>query len=164
LDVEDGMNTQGNQSEALRATLTALGATPAQARAYVEAGRAARNGVDTPETLATLREFLGATDILGKTAHHVLGHVPDAADYATPAEHASDPTPPKPPAPTSPDGDALLTRLTFLREHIVSTIDVQGAEVWQRVADDGRPLQAYAEDLARADAALLARLDEATRG
>jgi hypothetical protein len=63
-----------------------------------------------------------------------------------------------------PEADALLTRLSFLREHIVSTIDVQGAEVWQRLADDGRPLQAFAEDVARADVTLLARLREVTRG
>jgi hypothetical protein len=149
------MNTRTTNARALRAILAELGATPPEARARVEAGRA-RRGADTPEVLATLAELLHASDILGKTAHDVLGHVPDPADYHAPADA------PAPAAPPAPDADALLARLTFLREHIVSTIDVQGAEVWQRPAADGRPLQAYAEDLARTDRALLARLRDVT--
>jgi hypothetical protein len=52
----------------------------------------------------------------------------------------------------------------FLREHIVSTIDVPGAAVREQPAEDGRPLRAYAEDLARADETLLARLRDMTDG
>jgi hypothetical protein len=155
---EDGMSTQRTEARALRATLAALGATPGKVRALVKIGRGAHGGKDTPETLATLKEFLDATDVLGKTAHHVLGHVPDAADYSPPADH------PPVTAPPVPDADALLVRLTFLREHIVSTIDVQGADVWQRRADDGRPLQAFAEDLARRDVELLKHLSKVTLG
>jgi hypothetical protein len=150
------MSTTAKQARALRAILAELGATPAQVRVLVEAGRAAHGGSDSPAVLATLTEFLAATDVLGKTAHHVLGHVPEANAYHPPGEEA-----PRP-APAPPDVEALLVKLAFLREHIVSTIDVQGAAVWQRRADDGRPLQAYAEDLARTDAALLARLREVT--
>jgi hypothetical protein len=159
------MHPKEDAAKALRATLATLGATPAQARALVGAGRAARGGVDTPETLAALKEFLSATDVLGKTAHHVLGHVPDADAYAAPAAHPpADAAPAPVAAPPAPDAEALLVKLTFLREHIVSTIDVQGAEVWQRRADDGRPLHAYAEDLARADVNLLAHLRDVSRG
>jgi hypothetical protein len=148
------------KARALRAILAGLGDTPARVQELVEAGRAARGGEDTPEVPAALGEFLGATDVLGKTAHRVLGHVPEVAEYHPPAGHALAPAV----VPAVPDVDALLTRLTFLREHIVSTIDVQGTEVWQLRAEDGRPLQAYAEDLARADAALLARLREVVGG
>jgi hypothetical protein len=151
------MNRSTSQAQALRAILAVLGATPAAARALVEAGRAAHDGLDTPGVLATLAEFLSATDILGTTAHRVLGHVPDADAYHTPEEEAPTQTPPP------PEADTLLARLAFLREHIVSTIDVQGAGVWRRRAEDGRPLQAYAEELARTDAVLLARLQEVTR-
>ena len=84
-----------------------------------------------------------------------MGHVPDAADYDGAAEEA--------PAPAAPEVNRLLEQLTFLREHIVSTINVQGAEIWQQRAEDGRPLQAYAEELAIADRALLARLQSVTR-
>jgi hypothetical protein len=155
------MSTHQSNARVLRAILAELGATPAQARTLIEAGRTAQGGADAPGVLATLTDFLDATDVLGKTAHHILGHVPDAAAYHSAPEAASTPVAPPPPAP-EPDVDALLTRLTFLREHIVSTIDVQGAEVWQRRAEDGRPLQMYAEDLARADQALLARLARVT--
>jgi hypothetical protein len=155
----DGQGKSGDGSEgvvrALRATLAELGATPTRARVLVEAGRSARGGTDTPDVIAALNEFLEATQILGKTAHQVLGHVPDAAEYDAPAEES--------PAPAAPEADRLLEQLTFLREHIVSTINVQGAEVWQQRAEDGRPLQAYAEELARADRALLARLHSVTR-
>src|SRR5436189_173688 len=105
-----------------------------------------------------VQELVVASDILGKTAHRVLGHVPDEAAYHAPEEGAPAAAP-----PPEPDADSLLARLTFLREHIVSTIDQQGAEVWQRRAEDGRPLQAYAVELARADAALLTRLREVIR-
>jgi hypothetical protein len=151
------MHRNETGARTLRAVLAELGATPAAARALVEGGRAARGGVDAPGAVATLVQFLDATDVLGKTAHRVLGHVPETAEYPTAAAE------PAAAAPPSPDADALLTRLTFLREHIVSTIDVQGAEVWQRLTEDGRPLQAYAEDLAQADATLLARLRKVTR-
>lgn len=144
-----------NQSpeQALRSVLNTLGATPAAARTLLESGDAR-----APAVVATLADLIEASDILGKTAHRVLGHVPEAADYHPPAEGVPVPPPP------IPDAEALLARLAFLREHIVSTIDVQGADVWQRPAEDGRPLQAYAEELARADTVLLARLQEITRG
>ena len=64
----------------LGATLAVLGALPGQVRSAVEAGRAVRGGTDTPEVLATLDEFLCATDTLGTTAHQVLGHVPEVAE------------------------------------------------------------------------------------
>lgn len=150
------MERDDTDARTLREILAELGASPARARGLVEAGRATRGG-DTPDTLATLREFLSATDVLGATAHRILGHVPEVAEAHPPAVAA--PTA----APPPPDADQLLARLTFLREHIVSTIDVQGADVWQRRAEDGRPLQAYAEDLALNDQALLARLREVTR-
>jgi hypothetical protein len=147
------------EARALRAILAELGATSAKARELVESGRASYSGADPPGTLATLTELVQASDILGKTAHRVLGHVPDASDYQSSAGASEHPPAP----PPAPEVDTLLTRLTFLREHIVSTIDQQGAEVWQRPAEDGRPLQAYAEELAQADTALLARLREVTR-
>jgi hypothetical protein len=150
------MNREKPQARALPAILAELGATPAEARRLVDAGRAAREGADPPGVPAALIAFLDATDVLGKTAHRVLGHVPEADAYHSEETSAS--------AAPPPDADALLARLAFLREHIVSTIDVQGAEVWQRRAADGRPLQAYAEELARTDAALLVRLRAVTRG
>jgi hypothetical protein len=143
--------------QALHATLAELGATPARVRALVEASRADCGGVDSSGVLGALHEFLAATDILGKTAHRVLGHVPDAVEYTEPKK-AEDAT-----GARTREADTLLARLTFLREHIVSTINVQGAEVWQRTTEEGRPLQEYAEDLARTDAVLLARLREVTR-
>src|SRR4051794_35089392 len=149
---------QKTRAEALGEILTELGAVPAQARAWIEAGRAARGGADPPGAVATLHELVSATDVLGATAHRILGHVPDAADDEPPAgETAPAGLPP-------PDADALLARLAFLHEHIVSTIDIQSAAVWQQPAEDGRPLQAYAEALAETDAALLARLRELAAG
>src|SRR5437667_10476361 len=75
------MKRKETRSGALRAILAELGATPAQARALIEAGRAARGGTDPPGAAATLAEFLHATDVLGQTADRVLGHVPEATEY-----------------------------------------------------------------------------------
>src|SRR5438067_620379 len=98
------MKKKETGSGALRVILAELGATPAQARALIEAGRAARGGTDPPGVVATLAEFLHATDVLGETAHRVLGHVPEATEYHTPGEET--PAAAAPP----PEADVLLAR------------------------------------------------------
>src|SRR5437870_3667746 len=101
------MNMNETNTRALRAILAELGSTPAKARTLVEAGRAAHGGADPPGALATLNELVRASDILGKTAHRVLGHAPDEAAYHSPETDA-----PAAAAPPEPDADTLLTRLT----------------------------------------------------
>jgi hypothetical protein len=52
----------------------------------------------------------------------------------------------------------LQQQLRFLREHIVSTVDQQGAAVWSTPTPAGRPLSAYAVDVQQRDRALLTEL------
>lgn len=130
----------------LRAVLADIGTTPAtvtdllagldeDAMRYVPPG--GRSCLDLVAALvaSSLR--------LGKVAHDVLGHVPGAGDGAPAAR---------------PSGAMLQAQLRFLREHIVSTVDQQGADVWSNRTPAGRPLFAYAVNLQRDDTALLAEL------
>jgi hypothetical protein len=83
---------------------------------------------------------------LGTVAHDVLGHIPGVA----------------PARPSDPPTTAMLQeQLRFLREHIVSTVDQQGAAVWSTPTPAGRPLFAYAVDVQQRDRTLLIDLQHA---
>lgn len=135
----------------LRAVLDAIGDTAPAATALLagldeDALRASAPG--SPSCLDIVQEMLEAGADLGSVAHDVLGHVPGAgAAYAEQATRA--------------DGAQLLRQLHYLREHIVSTVDQQGAAVWSTPTPAGRPLFAYAVDLQQRDLALLAALRRA---
>lgn len=142
------MQTPDAPSE-LRAVLADIGTTPATVTALLSGldEDALRYAAPGGRSCRDLVEALIATSLhLGQVAHDVLGHVPGAG-AAAPAE--------------PPDGAALQTQLRFLREHIVSTVDQQGAAVWSHPTSAGRPLFAYAVDLQRGDAAMLADLRRA---
>jgi hypothetical protein len=133
----------------LRATLADIGTTPATVAALLTGLGEDALGYAPPGG-RSCRDLVGALIAsslrLGQVAHDVLGHVPGAGS-AAPAE--------------PPDDAALQTQLRFLREHIVSTVDQQGAAVWSHPTPAGRPLFAYAVDLQRGDNALLAELRQA---
>ena len=93
-----------------------------------------------------MQELVRVSGHLGTVAHDVLGHVPGAGSA-------------KPPAP--PTTAMLQEQLRFLREHIVSTVDQQGAAVWSTPTPAGRPLYAYAIDVQERDRTLLADLEHA---
>jgi hypothetical protein len=99
--------------------------------------------------LSLVREFVAASERLGQVAHDVLGHVPAGGAY--------------PERAAAPSAAELQTHLLFLRDHIVSTIEQQGAAVWFRTSVEGRPLCAYAVDLAERDQELLVALNAAAR-
>ncbi len=136
----------------IRAVLNMIGATPAAVAALLDglnddALRAATSGGRS--CLDLLEAFVRASQRLGTVAHDVLGHVP-AASGAVQAD-----------VPPRVDGAQLQSQLRFLREHIVSTVDQQGAEVWFSPTPAGRPLVAYAVDLVHEDETLLATLRQA---
>jgi hypothetical protein len=133
----------------LRAVLTAIGTTPTTVTdllANLDEG-AMRYAPPGGRSCRDLIEALVASSLhLGTVAHDVLGHVPGASTAA----HA-----------VPPSTEMLQTQLRFLREHIVSTVDQQGAGVWSHPTPAGRPLFAYAVDLRRSDDAMLAELRRA---
>jgi hypothetical protein len=133
----------------LRAVLAAIGATPATVDTLLA-------GLDEPTLHATpnggrschaiVQELVRVSGHLGTVAHDVLGHVPGAGSAK----------------PSEPPTTAMLQeQLRFLREHIVSTVDQQGAAVWSTPTPAGRPLFAYAVDVQERDRALLNHLEKA---
>jgi hypothetical protein len=133
----------------LRAVLTDIGATPEKAEALLA-------GLDATALHAApaagrscheiVQELVRVSGHLGAVAHDVLGHVPGAGAAQ----------------PAGPPTTAMLQRqLRFLREHIVSTVDQQGAAVWSTPTPAGRPLSAYAVDVQERDRTLLADLERA---
>lgn len=146
--MEETVQTPDAPTE-LRAVLAGIGATSAAVTALLSGldEDALRYAPPGGRSCRDLIEALIASSLhLGQVAHDVLGHVPGAGT-AAPAE--------------PPDGVALQTQLRFLREHIVSTVDQQGAAVWSHPTPAGRPLFAYAVDLRRGDDMLLAELRRA---
>lgn len=145
------MQTPDTPTE-LRATLAAIGTTPATV-AMLLAGldeAALRYAAPGGRSCLDLLDDLVASSLrLGSVAHDVLGHVPGAGN-AAPGEE-----------PSRPTAEMMQTRLRFLREHIVSTVDQQGVAVWSHPTPAGRPLFAHAVDLQRDDAATLAELRRA---
>ena len=97
---------------------------------------------DLPSCQDLLQALVQASEHLGQVAHAVLGHV--AADNSEPY--------------TVPGPETLQTHLRFLRTHIVSTVDQQGAAVWSQLSPEGRPLFSYAIELQETDSTLLAEL------
>jgi hypothetical protein len=135
-------------STELRAVLADIGATPAAAAgllAGLDETALHFAPADGRSCHAIVRELVQTSGHLGTIAHDVLGHVPGAAAAA-------------PAAP--PTTAALQVQLRFLREHIVSTVDQQGAEVWSQPTPAGRPLYAYAIDVQERDRVLLADLEQ----
>jgi hypothetical protein len=133
----------------LRAVLAAIGATPADAAALVSGLDEAALAVASAggqSCLAVLDALVAAGADLGVAAHDVLGHVPNGGATRPAA---------------APTGAGLQLQLRFLREHIVSTIDQQGAAVWWTPDPTGRPLVAHAVDLVARDRELLADLERA---
>jgi hypothetical protein len=133
----------------LRVVLDDIGHTATVVTSLLDGLDEAALGATAPGTrscLALVQHLVDVGGELGRVAHAVLGHAPGALEAAY-GEQASRPT-----------GAQLLTRLRFLREHIVSTVDQQGAAVWSTPTPAGRPLFAYAFDLQRQDVALLAEL------
>lgn len=136
----------------LRSVLDAIGNAATVATDLVggldeRAIQTAPPGASSPADI--LQQLVNAGAELGTVAHDVLGHVPGAADgYVTPQGQ--------------PSGAELLQKLRYLRAHIVSTVDQQGAEVWSSPTPAGRPLFAYAIDLQQRDITLLAALRQAT--
>jgi hypothetical protein len=136
----------------LRTVLTAIGATPATVTGLLagldeDALRYAPPGGRS--CLDLIAELIASSLRLGAVAHDVLGHVPGASD----ATGAKD--------PARPTSEMLQTQLRFLREHIVSTVEQQGAAVWSHPTPVGRPLFAYAVDLKESDTTMLAALRRA---
>jgi hypothetical protein len=145
------MDTPATPSD-LRAVLADIGATATVANdllAGLDEAALRANTVGSRSCLDLVQELVDVGGELGRVAHAVLGHAPGALEAAY-AEQASRPT-----------GAQLLTRLHFLREHIVSTVDQQGAAVWATPTPAGRPLFAYAVDLQQQDVALLGELRRA---
>jgi hypothetical protein len=135
----------------LRPTLDAIGNTATVAADLVggldeQALRASSPGA--PSCSDILQQLVDAGAQLGNVAHDVLGHVPGAAAAYT--QH-----------PERPSGEQLLQKLGYLRAHIVSTVDQQGAAVWSTLTPAGRPLFAYAVDLQENDIALIDALRQA---
>lgn len=121
----------------LRSTLDAIGDTAAIASellAGLDEATLRRPTMSRPSCYALVQELVEAGAELGRVAHDVLGHVPGVGSAPYAAHDTSDIA-------------ALLTQLRFLRAHIVSTVDQQGAEVWATPTPAGRPLIAYAVDL-----------------
>jgi hypothetical protein len=136
----------------LRAVLAALGDTAGIAADLVAGIDETALHTAAPGALSCrdiVQELVDASFALGRVAHEVLGHVPGASGAAT-AEQAG-----------RPSAKQLLLQLRFLREHIVSTVDQQGAAVWATLTEAGRPLFAYAVDLLQQDAAWLNTLWQA---
>lgn len=135
----------------LRATLDAIGETAHTAQTLVAGLGEAELRATAPggaSCRSLVIELIAAGNELGRVAHDVLGHVPGATDGANrQAAEASD--------------EALLRQLHFLREHIVSTVDQQGAAVWSTPTPDGEPLFAHAVALRERDMTLLADLASA---
>ena len=132
----------------LRATLDAIGQTAQTAGALVVGLDAATLRAAAPGALSCrdlLLELIAAGNELGRVAHDVLGHVPGAAESAN--RHAA-----------AASDEELLRQLRFLREHIVSTVDQQGAAVWSTATPAGPPLFAHAIALRQRDTELLAAL------
>ena len=129
----------------LHAVLTAIGETPTTVAGLLTGLDEDAIGYAPPDG-QSCRALIGALVAsslqLGKVAHDVLGHVPGAG-----AARPGDMTP--------PTGAMLQTQLRFLREHIVSTVEQQGAGVWSSPTPAGRPLFAYAVDLRESDTAML---------
>jgi hypothetical protein len=130
----------------LRAVLADIGATPVAVDTLLA-------GLDEPALHAAasdgrschaiVQELVRVSGYLGTVAHDVLGHVPGAGSAAS----------------TAPPTTAMLQeQLRFLREHIVSTVDQQGAAVWSTPTPAGRPLYAYAIDVQERDRVLLTDL------
>ncbi len=135
----------------LRPTLDAIGHTAAVAADLVSGieEHALQTAPDGAASCADiLQQLVNAGAELGKVAHDVLGHVPGAADgYVTPQGR--------------PSSEQLLQKLSYLRAHIVSTVDQQGAAVWSTPTAAGRPLFAYAVDLQESDIAMIGALRRA---
>lgn len=149
--MEDTVQTPDTPTE-LRATLAAIGATPSTvAMLLTELDEAAlRYAAPGGRCCLDLLDDLVTSSLhLGSVAHDVLGHAPGAGS-AAPGEESARPT-----------AEMVQTRLRFLREHIVSTVDQQGVAVWSHPTPAGRPLFAHAVDLQRDDAATLAELRRA---
>ena len=99
----------------LRSVLAAIGATPAAAAerlAGLDEDALSRTPPAGRSCLTLLEALVAAGADLGRAAHDVLGHVPNAGDA-------------RPAAP--PTGDGLQAQLRFLREHIVSTDQPAGS-------------------------------------
>lgn len=139
-------------STELRAVLDAIGTTPATVTTLLDGIDEAALRYAAPGRCSCLDlvENLVASSLHpGLVAHDVLGHVPGTGNAAAGADAAR------------PTSAMLQTQLRFLREHIVSTVDQQGAAVWSHPTPAGRPLFAYAVDLQRDDAAIWAELRRA---
>ena len=135
----------------LRAVLAAIGDTSTVATELVaglDESALRRATPDVPSCRELLLGLIATGNELGQVAHDVLGHVPGASDAAYARA-------------TEANGEQLLTQLRFLRAHIVSTVDQQGAAVWATPTPAGRPLFDYAIDLQRQDTAMLATLARA---
>ena len=133
----------------LRAVLADIGATPAAVDTLLvglEETALDTASADGRSCHDIVQELVRVSGHLGTVAHDVLGHVPGAG-------------PATPPAP--PTTAMLQEQLRFLREHIVSTVDQQGAAVWSTPTPAGRPLYAYAIDVQERDRILLADLEHA---
>ena len=144
------MQTTDTNDE-LHAVLTAIGETPATVTGLLAGLDENAIGYVPPDgrSCRDLIAGLVASSLgLGKVAHDVLGHVPGAG--AASAENVAPPT-----------SAMLQTQLHFLREHIVSTVEQQGAGVWSSPTPAGRPLFAYAVDLRESDTTMLAELRQA---
>jgi hypothetical protein len=138
-------------NDGLDAVLTAIGETPAAVTVLLAGLSEDALGYAPPDG-QSCRELIGelvASSLqLGTVAHDVLGHVPGAGAART--EDLAPPT-----------SEMLQTQLRFLREHIVSTVEQQGAGVWSSPTPAGRPLFAYAVDLRESDTTMLAELRRA---
>jgi hypothetical protein len=136
----------------LRVVLDDIGHTATVATGLLDGLGEAALGATAPgaqSCLALVQNLVDVGGELGRVAHAVLGHAPGALEAAY-GEQASRPT-----------GAQLLARLRYLREHIVSTVDQQGAAVWSTPTPAGRPLFAHAIDLQQQDVVLLAELRQA---
>lgn len=143
------MQTASPTTTELHDVLAAIGATPdTVATLLVGITDAALHHAASGDKscLDLVQEMVDASLRMGSVAHAVLGHVAAPKDGHT----ASAPV----------DGVALQTQLRFLREHIVSTVEQQGAGVWSVPSPAGRPLFAYAVDLMHEDRVLLADLQQ----
>jgi hypothetical protein len=133
----------------LRAVLADIGATPAKVDALLAGLDEVALHTASPDghsCHAIVREFVRVSGQLGAVAHDVLGHVPGAGAVKS---------------VVPPTTAMLQEQLRFLREHIVSTVDQQGAAVWSTPTPAGRPLSAHAVDVQERDRTLLADLAHA---
>jgi hypothetical protein len=133
----------------LRAVLADIGATPVAVDtllAGLDETALHVASTDGRSCHAIVQELVRVSGHLGTVAHDVLGHVPGAGSAP----------------PAAPPTTAMLQeQLRFLREHIVSTVDQQGAAVWSTPTPAGRPLYAYAIDVQERDRTLLTDLQHA---